>query len=202
MPSVAALARRASQEGGPRPSRAPLPTHPCRKHKARLVVGPWSVATVVLKVRSMSLSQIRELRTGETGLAHAAMAELRTAFADDRESFVAQVDNQQRPTGYRLLAAFDDEETDAAAVVGFRRLASLAWGDVLYIDDLSTREVSRRRGHGRALLDAIAVEARALGCSAVHLDSGHQRYDAHRVYLAAGYEIRSHHFVKDMHACG
>ena len=146
----------------------------------------------------MSVRGIRELRPGETGLAHAAMAELRTAFADDCEGFVHQVDSRQRPAGYRLLAAFEDAQTEAAAVAGFRRICSLAWGDVLYVDDLATRESSRRRGHGPALLEAIAAEGRALRCRAVHLDSGHHRYEAHRLYLGAGYQIRSHHFVKSL----
>jgi GNAT superfamily N-acetyltransferase len=70
---------------------------------------------------------------------------------------------------------------------------------VLYVDDLSTRERFRRRGYGRALLEAVAAEAVRLGCEAVHLDSGHHRHDAHRLYLGAGYEIRSHHFVKPLH---
>jgi GNAT superfamily N-acetyltransferase len=144
----------------------------------------------------MPVAHIRELPPGQTMLAHAAMSELRTTFADDPDGFVTQVDTAQRPAGYRLLAAFEPGQAEAVAVAGFRRLTSLAWGDVLYVDDLSTRAASRRRGHARALLDAVAAEARALGCGAVHLDSGHQRHDAHRVYLAADFDIRSHHFVK------
>lgn len=139
---------------------------------------------------------IRELHDSETALAHAAMAELRTHVAGDQDAFVRQVNEAQRPEGYRLFAAFDAHEREAAAVAGFRRLASLAWGDVLYIDDLSTRPESRRRGYGRPLLAAVEREAFVLGCVAVHLDSGHHRYSAHRLYLGAGYEIRSHHFVQ------
>lgn len=142
------------------------------------------------------MQRVRELRPGETGLAHAAMIELRTAFADDYEGFVSQVDNRQRPAGYRLLAAFEADRPEAVAVAGFRRLISLAWGDVLYIDDLSTRAAARRRGHARALLESVVAEGQALGCGAVHLDSGHHRYDAHRLYLDAGFQIRSHHFVR------
>lgn len=141
---------------------------------------------------------IRELFEDETALAHAAMAELRTHLAGDRDAFVRQVNEVQRPQGYRLFAAFDADDREAVAVAGFRRLASLAWGDVLYIDDLSTRAASRRRGYGRSLLTAVEREAREFGCSSVHLDSGHHRYEAHRLYLGAGYEIRSHHLVKPL----
>lgn len=138
---------------------------------------------------------IRELAPDETAVAHAAMSELRPLFADDPSRFVAQVNDVQRPQGYRLFAAFDaEDDADAAAVAGFRAVSSLAWGDALYVDDLSTRERFRGRGHGRALLDAVATEAAQLGCDAVHLDSGHHRHDAHRLYLNAGYRIRSHHF--------
>lgn len=139
---------------------------------------------------------IRELERGDTSLAHAAMAELRTGIATDQAAFVARVDDLQRMQGYRLFAAFDQDDQSAAAVAGFRRLTSLAWGDVLYVDDLSTRARFRRRGYARRLLDAVADEARRLGCRAVHLDSGHHRHAAHRLYLFAGYQIRSHHFVR------
>lgn len=144
------------------------------------------------------MASIRELSSGETRLAHRAMAELRPAFAHDLAGFVALVDGPMRTAGYRLLAAIEDPESDAAAVVGFRPVTSLAWGEALYVDDLSTRAAHRRRGHGRALLAAVAAEARRLGCAAVHLDSGHQRHEAHRLYLAAGYRIRSHHFALDL----
>jgi GNAT superfamily N-acetyltransferase len=141
---------------------------------------------------------VREIGPGETGLAHAAMRELRPAFGEDRAGFVRRIDEAQRPQGYRLFGAFDlgDDQAPAAAVAGFRRITNLAWGDVLYLDDLSTREAFRGRGLGTALLDAVHAEARELGCDAVHLDSGHHRYGAHRLYLGAGYEIRSHHFVR------
>lgn len=142
---------------------------------------------------------IRELHEEDTALAYAAMAELRTHLTGNCDRFVTQVNEVQRQQGYRLFAAFDDAGGgEAAAVAGFRRLSSLSWGDVLYIDDLSTRATARRRGHGRALLAAVEREARELGCVAVHLDSGHQRYDAHRLYLAVGYAIRSHHFIKPL----
>lgn len=113
---------------------------------------------------------IRELHEEETALAYAAMAELRTHLVRDQDAFIVQVNEVQRPQSYRLFAAFDPEDREAAAVAGFRRLSSLAWGDVLYIDDLSTRAASRRRGHGRSLLAAVEREARELGCVAVHLE--------------------------------
>jgi GNAT superfamily N-acetyltransferase len=141
---------------------------------------------------------VRELHTGETLAAHRAMAELRPAFAGAADRFAAQVDEGQRPQGYRLFASFVAGEPDAVAVAGFRRVTALSWGDVLYLDDLSTRADHRGRGHGGALLAAVVTEAEQLGCEAVHLDSGHQRFAAHRLYLGAGFEIRSHHLVRPL----
>ncbi|MCC5948309.1 MAG: GNAT family N-acetyltransferase [Nitriliruptoraceae bacterium] len=154
------------------------------------------------------MSTVRELLPGETDLAHTALSVLRPAHAGDRARFVAQVDGRQRHEGYRLFASFESARSgspkfgpgtgDAVAVAGFRPLTNLAWGTVLYIDDLSTHPGHRGRGHASALLDAVEAEAGRLGCDAVHLDSGHQRHDAHRLYLAAGYTISSHHFVKPL----
>jgi GNAT superfamily N-acetyltransferase len=83
-------------------------------------------------------------------------------------------------------------------VAGFRFLHTLAWGHVLYVDDLVTRSDARGRGHGRRLMEWLEAEARAHGCDQLHLDSGHQRHDAHRLYLNSGMHISSHHFSKSL----
>lgn len=140
---------------------------------------------------------IRELSPPETGLAFAAMQELRTDLADE-ESFVHLVDGTLRPQGYRLAAAFESDEPSAVAVAGFRFAHSLAWGHHLYVDDLSTLPAARRHGHGRRLLDWLLEEAQRLGCDQIHLDSGvgFDRADAHRLYLNAGMVISAHHFAR------
>jgi GNAT superfamily N-acetyltransferase len=140
---------------------------------------------------------IRELLPPDTGLAFEAMRALRIDFSD-RESFALRVDEGQRPEGYRLVAAFEEGEADAAAVAGFRTGHNLAWGHYMYVDDLSTRPKARGRGHARALLDWLLEEARRLGCDQLHLDSGVglDRADAHRLYLNAGYVIAAHHFAR------
>ena len=125
------------------------------------------------------------------------MRALRTDLADE-QAFIRQVEEVQRPEGYRLVAAFDDGETNACAVAGFRTGHGFAWGHYLYVDDLSTLPEARRRGHGRQLLDWLAEEAARLGCKQVHLDSGVglDRADAHRLYLNAGLVIAAHHFAR------
>ncbi|HEY0400033.1 MAG TPA: GNAT family N-acetyltransferase [Acidimicrobiia bacterium] len=142
----------------------------------------------------------RELPPGETQLAYAALSELRPHVASVDE-FVEMVNGAQRPEGYRLVGSFaDGGEPGAPAVsaAGFRRLHNLAWGDLLYIDDLVTMEAHRGRGHAHRLLDWVVTEARRLGCRAVHLDSAPHRHTAHRLYLNEGYRISSFHFSREV----
>jgi GNAT superfamily N-acetyltransferase len=139
---------------------------------------------------------VREIPAGDTAVAFEAMQALRTHH-DDQMEFVRRVDEVQRPEGYRLVGAFDDAGR-CLAVAGFRELHNLAWGNVIYVDDLSTHPEGRRRGYGRDLLEWCAEEARRLGCDALHLDSGVEanRLDAHRLYLNTGMRITSFHFAK------
>jgi GNAT superfamily N-acetyltransferase len=140
---------------------------------------------------------IREILPPETAAAFRAMRALRTGVADEA-AFVRVVDEVQRAEGYRLVGAFEEGESEAAAVAGFHVAHHLAWGHHLYVDDLSTLPEARRLGHARALLDWLLEEARRLGCEQLHLDSGVgiDRADAHRLYLNAGLVISSHHFAR------
>jgi GNAT superfamily N-acetyltransferase len=146
---------------------------------------------------SAQANEVREIRPGETRLAFAAMRELRTDLPSEDE-FIRRVDEVQRPEGYRLVGRFEDGEDDAVAVVGFRLGNSLAWGHFLYVDDLITRAAHRSRGHAGALMDWLVGEARRLGCDQLHLDSGTQRHDAHRFYLAHGLLIPGFHFARGL----
>ena len=81
------------------------------------------------------------------------------------------------------------------AIAGFREEHKLVSGKTIYIDDLSTLASHRGRGLGGRLLDFIHTLARQQGKDGVYLDSGHQRHDAHRLYLNKGYTITAHHFT-------
>ncbi|WP_442887965.1 GNAT family N-acetyltransferase [Congregicoccus parvus] len=120
------------------------------------------------------------------------MAELRPHLV--RESFVARVRAQQAESGYRLAAIAVDGAV--VCVAGYRCASYLAWGRILYVDDLSTCASARRAGHGGRMLEWLFVEAKRQGCDAVHLDSGVHRHDAHRLYLAKRFDISSHHFSR------
>lgn len=93
--------------------------------------------------------------------------------------------------GYRI--AFIEDAEQIVVVAGFRVATFLAWGRVLYIDDLATHPQRKRAGFGGALLDWLIAEGQRLQCVAVHLDTGHQRHDAHRLYLNKGFVLSSHH---------
>ena len=140
---------------------------------------------------------VREIEAHETALAYPAMLALRTALRSEEE-FVGRVDEVQRPEGYRLAGAFEEGTAHALAVAGFRAVHALAWGDALYVDDLSTLPEGRRRGYARALLEWTLEEARRLGCEQFHLDSGlgPTRADAHRLYMNAGLQINAFHFAR------
>jgi GNAT superfamily N-acetyltransferase len=124
------------------------------------------------------------------------MRALRTYYTDEA-AFVQRVDEIQRPAGYRLVGAFE-QDGRCTAVAGFRLIRNLAWGDCLYVDDLSTLPSARRRGHGRALIEWCVGEAARLGCDELHLDSGvgPEREDAHRLYFNTGLRITSYHFAR------
>lgn len=145
------------------------------------------------------MTDVREIEPGATADAFAAMQELRGHLAGP-EDFATRVDEVQRPEGYRLVGAYADGESAPGAVAGFRILSTLAWGRVLYVDDLSTLPSHRRRGLARALLDHLAEEARRQGCDALHLDSGvgADRADAHRLYFNARLRIASYHFAREL----
>lgn len=105
--------------------------------------------------------------------------------------FVPRVRRQQEG-GYQL--AMLERGSSVVAVAGFRIVECLAWGRAMYVDDLVTDGATRSTGCGRALLEWLVALARSRGCAQFHLDSGVQRFAAHRFYLANRMDITSHHF--------
>ena len=107
------------------------------------------------------------------------------------EGFLGRVRRQQAE-GYNLVYVAASGSTVAAA--GFRILEFLAWGRVLYVDDLITLPGRRGAGYGGALMDWLIAHAQEKSCDEFHLDSGYQRHDAHRLYLNKGLQLGCHHF--------
>jgi GNAT superfamily N-acetyltransferase len=97
--------------------------------------------------------------------------------------------------GYKLAYVWDGE---VKAVAGFRISECLAWGKFLYVDDLVSKSSDRSKGYGGALFDWLVKHAKENGCAAFHLDSGVQRFAAHRFYLNKRMIIEAHHFALNL----
>jgi len=118
------------------------------------------------------------------------LLQLRPAFT--QETLVARISEQQRE-GYRI--AYVEAEGKVVCVAGYVVGTKLAWGKHIYVDDLVTDERHRSSGAGKTMIDWLKAQARALGCQSLQLDSGVQRFGAHRFYLREGFHISSHHFA-------
>ena len=134
------------------------------------------------------------LTTEEIARCFPVVWQLRTHFENEK-IFVEQVE-RQRADGYRM--AFLEDESAVRAVAGYRMMESLFAGRFCYVDDLVTDAAGRSLGHGGALFDWLVGEARAAGCAKLELDSGVQRFDAHRFYLTKRMIISSHHFSLEL----
>ncbi len=110
-----------------------------------------------------------------------------------RETFLPQI-RRQAQQGFQVLAL--EQDGLVKSVAGFRLAEFLAWGRVLYIDDLSTLPEARGQGFAGLMLDWLTEHGRQQGCRALHLDSGYARHVAHRLYLNKGFELGSHHMAK------
>jgi GNAT superfamily N-acetyltransferase len=135
----------------------------------------------------------------------AVMAQLRPHLKSDE--FVDRI-RRQMQAGYQLafLAANQLEtnqletnqlETNqrAIAVAGFRLSESLSWGKFLYVDDLVVVQEERSQGYGQQLLHWLIDYAQQQNCQQFHLDSGVQRFAAHRFYFQQRLSIIGYHFA-------
>jgi GNAT superfamily N-acetyltransferase len=114
------------------------------------------------------------------------LAEMRVELNDVYETF-SRLDNpplepgELRPPGGAYLAG--SEGGDVVAGGGLRRLDE----GVAEIKRMYVRPAARSRGVARALLRALEDEARALGYSAVRLDTGPKQLHGLALYRSAGY---------------
>ncbi len=111
-------------------------------------------------------------------------------------AFLDQVRRQIRNHGYSRV--YIEEHGSVKSAAGYRIAEFLAWGKTLYVDDLITEETDRGKGYGGRLMDWLVDQAKALGCAEIHLDSGVNRFDAHRLYLNKRMIISSHHFSRTL----
>jgi GNAT superfamily N-acetyltransferase len=121
----------------------------------------------------------------------AVMSELRPHLS--LAEFIDRVRRQQHQYHYQLVYLQADDSI--CAVAGFRISESLAWGKFLYVDDLVTQSARRSQGSGKLLFNWLVDYACSNSCQQLTLDSGVQRFAAHRFYLRHRMEITSHHFT-------
>jgi GNAT superfamily N-acetyltransferase len=107
------------------------------------------------------------------------------------ENFLTQVQRQQQQ-GYQL--AFLERDDQVIAVAGFRISECLAWGQHLYVYDLVVGAAEHSQGHGQQLFEWLINFSKLHHCQQLHLDSGVQRFAAHRFYLQKQMHISSYHF--------
>lgn len=109
--------------------------------------------------------------------------------------FLEKVRRQEKE-GYQLIFISDQE--GVKSVAGYRIAHFLAWGRVLYVDDLITLPEARGIGFGTHLLKWLMGEAKKHQCNGIHLDTGIEREDAHRLYLNLGMKINCLHLSMDL----
>jgi GNAT superfamily N-acetyltransferase len=121
---------------------------------------------------------------------HPVMVQLRPHVTE--VDFLPAVRRQQLE-GFEL--AFLESAGQVRAVAGFRVHERLYGGKEMYVDDLATDADHRSKGHGKLMLDWLIDRARSQGCQLFALDSGVQRFEAHRFYLVNRMLITAHHFT-------
>ena len=109
------------------------------------------------------------------------------------EEFVGRWRRQVENEGYQVIYLRDGDKVVAAA--GYRFFHTMAWGHIMYVDDLVATKGSQRTGLGTLLLQHLQKEAKDHGCDSVHLDTGYHRHLAHRSYLRNRFQFHCHHMA-------
>ena len=77
---------------------------------------------------------------------------------------------------------------------GFFISESLRYGQFLYVYDLVVDENVLSKGYGKDIFEWLVDYGKSKGCNVLRLDSGVQRFDAHRFYFRQRMKIASYHF--------
>jgi GNAT superfamily N-acetyltransferase len=104
-------------------------------------------------------------------------------WAGSRSFDRADVARTLLPAGRAAFARVGDEAVGRGVIVG----------DWLGVTSMATRPEARRRGHGRAILHALASWGAAHGCTKALLQVEHGNVGAERLYDSAGFR-RSHDY--------
>jgi len=114
----------------------------------------------------------------------------------DEATYIDLVMNMIANEAFKLVYIPNDNNTKAAAFIGYRTMHTLRTSWMIYIDDLYTDPGYRGKGYAGALLDHVDQEAEKAGIRSVHLDSGYMLHEAHRLYLNKRFVLACNHFAK------
>jgi GNAT superfamily N-acetyltransferase len=119
------------------------------------------------------------------------------AFEDitKADDYWAAVEETRRRRGDVLVADGDGDVVGVCQVIVFPHFQH-AGGWCAEIESVHVRSDMRCRGIGAALLRAAEALAQERGCYRIQLTSRNVREDAHRFYLANGYDQTSQGFKK------
>jgi GNAT superfamily N-acetyltransferase len=116
---------------------------------------------------------------------------------DNVEAYWSAVTETRARRGDVLVADLDGEVVGVLQVIVFQHF-QYTGGWCAELESVHVRDDQRNRGVGAALLAAAEDVARRAGCYRVQLTSRKFRVDAHRFYLAHGYEATSEGFKKSL----
>lgn len=108
-----------------------------------------------------------------------------------QESFLTVMEQMQKE-GYKLIYLEDNDQI--VCVAGFRFTTTLYDGLIVDFDDFVTLPEARGKGYAGLVFDHLVNLAREKNIKTIHLNSNHQRFDAHRFYLNKKMKIMAHHF--------
>uniref|UniRef100_A0A832M2M0 GNAT family N-acetyltransferase n=1 Tax=Oscillatoriales cyanobacterium SpSt-402 TaxID=2282168 RepID=A0A832M2M0_9CYAN len=120
---------------------------------------------------------------------YAVLSQLRPHI--QQKSFLEQVRRQQQ-NGHQIVYLKKDHQVVAVAV--FCISECFACGRFLHVYDLVVDERLRSQGYGHQLFVWLVDYAKLHDCTELSLDSGVQRFEAHRFYLHHQMNISGHHF--------
>ena len=112
-----------------------------------------------------------------------------------KEDFINQIREMEKQA-YKL--AYIEDSHGVVCVAGFRISNNLFMGKNLYVDDLVTSESVRSEGYGEKMIKCLRTLAVENKCNVFHLDSGTQRYHAHKFYFKQNLTIASYHFSENL----
>lgn len=111
------------------------------------------------------------------------------------EAYWRAIEETRRRDGDVLVAELDGEVVGVCQVLIFPHFQHTG-GWCAELESVHVRSDVRSRGVGAAMLTVAEEMARAHGCYRIQLTSRNFRTEAHRFYLAQGYELTSQGFKK------